>query len=99
MHKVLEYTHIVTDQLDRDRQLGLQSNVLKECERASQHTWLLIELDRNLEISLNEETGYAYGAHLQSLISRMQPRRADSGYWCRRRDVKILERFPTKKGS
>jgi hypothetical protein len=76
----------------------MQLNVLKECQRASEHARLLLKSDHSLEVSQHEEAGNVDWAHVPRALPIVQSRRADTGDRGRGRDIEVLERVPTEKG-
>ncbi len=99
MHQVLEYPHSFAHKPCGNRLSGMQSHVLKKCQRACEHPWLLPESNLCLEIPLNEKASYLNRPHNEGSIPCVQPRWANTSYWSRRRDFKILECFSPKEVS
>ena len=84
-------------EIDRDREPGLQPDVLQEHERTRINARVQPEPDKCVEVPLDAENCLADRPLLPSPLPRGEPRRPDARHGGGRRDAPILERFPAQK--
>ena len=98
-YQVLEHYQAEEPQVDRDRELGLQSDVREKCQRARVHPRIQPEPDKCLALPVDEEDCDIDWSLVPCPLPGCQPRRANPGDGRRRRDAPILERVPTEEAA
>lgn len=95
--KIQKYFNRSHNQDSRCRISSVQFDVLEDIKLNSQHTWILAQLDKHLEISKDGEGSYSNRAYLSGFVSSNEPRRKYYRNGCRRLDAEILECVPKQE--